>query len=98
MEEKQTNEANANTGGGKQKEEGMTVEGIIVESLKGKFRVKMVKEGENIDPDAPQHEILAHLSGKMRKNFIKIVPGDRVKVEVSPYDITRGRITYRMKK
>ena len=87
-----------NTGGGKKKEEGMTVEGIVTESLRGKFRVQMVTEGENIDPDAPKHEVLAHLAGKMRKNFIKIVPGDRVKVEVSPYDITRGRITFRMKK
>ena len=43
------------------------------------------------------HEILAHLAGKMRMNNIKIVPGDRVKVELSPYDLSRGRITYRMK-
>jgi translation initiation factor IF-1 len=43
------------------------------------------------------HEILAHISGRMRKNFIKILPGDRVKVELSPYDLTRGRITYRLK-
>ena len=43
------------------------------------------------------HEILAHISGKMRKFYIRILPGDRVKVELSPYDLTRGRITYRMK-
>ena len=44
---------------------------------------------------AEGHEILAHLSGKMRKNFIKVLPGDRVTVELSPYDLTKGRITYR---
>lgn len=96
MDDKAKN--NNNAGGGKKKEEGMTIEGIVTESLKGKFRVQMVKEGEQIDPDGPKHEILAHLAGKMRKNFIKIVPGDRVKVEISPYDVTRGRITFRMKK
>ena len=44
---------------------------------------------------AEGHEILAHLSGKMRKNFIKVLPGDKVTVELSPYDLTKGRITYR---
>ena len=43
------------------------------------------------------HKVLAHISGKMRMNFIRILPGDRVKVEMSPYDLTRGRITYRYK-
>jgi len=43
------------------------------------------------------HKVLAHISGKMRKHFIKILPGDKVKVELSPYDLTRGRITYRLK-
>ncbi len=43
------------------------------------------------------HRLLAHISGRMRKNFIRILPGDRVQVEVSPYDLTRGRITYRFK-
>jgi translation initiation factor IF-1 len=43
------------------------------------------------------HVVLAHLSGKMRMNFIRILPGDRVKLELSPYDLTRGRITYRIK-
>ncbi|MBY0450162.1 MAG: translation initiation factor IF-1 [Cyanobacteria bacterium] len=42
-------------------------------------------------------EILAHISGKIRKNFIRILPGDKVKIELSPYDLTRGRITYRLK-
>ena len=43
------------------------------------------------------HEILAHISGKIRKNFIRILPGDRVKVEMTPYDLTKGRITFRLK-
>ena len=43
------------------------------------------------------HEIVAHISGKMRMNYIKILPGDRVKLEMSPYDLTKGRITYRYK-
>ena len=64
------------------------MEGIIVESLPNAvFRVKL---------DTGQ-EVLAHVSGKIRKYFIRILLGDRVKVELSPYDMTRGRITYRMK-
>ena len=63
-------------------------EGTIIESLpNAMFQVKL----EN------GHEILAHISGKNRKNFIKILPGDKVKVEMTPYDLTRGRITYRLK-
>jgi translation initiation factor IF-1 len=70
------------------KEEGIEVEGKIVEKLPGvMFRVEL---------DAGQ-EILAHISGKMRMYYIRILPGDRVKVELSPYDLTRGRITYRYK-
>jgi translation initiation factor IF-1 len=62
------------------------VEGTVVDSLpNATFRV-LIAEG---------HEILAHLSGKMRKNFIKVLPGDKVTVELSPYDLTKGRITYR---
>ena len=80
---------------GKLKEEGLVVEGIVTESLKGKFRVQIVKEGE--EPTEEGGCVLAHLAGKLRKHFIKIVPGDRVKVELSPYDLTRGRITYRNK-
>ena len=65
------------------------VEGIIVEALPNtQFTVEM----EN------GHRILAYLSGKMRKYYIRILLGDRVRVEVSPYDMTRGRITYRYKK
>jgi len=64
------------------------VEGTIMESLpNAMFRVEL----EN------GHKILAHLSGKMRMHFIKILPGDKVKIELSPYDLTRGRITYRGK-
>jgi translation initiation factor IF-1 len=81
----------------KSKEDALVVEGVILESLKGKFRVQILSEGQ--DEPTPNAPIaLVHLAGKMRKNFIKIVPGDRVKVELSPYDLTRGRITYRMKK
>ena len=60
--------------------------GTIVESLPGaQFKVEL----EN------GHQIIAHVAGKMRKHFIKIVPGDSVKVELTPYDLTKGRITYR---
>ena len=87
-----------NPDSGKQKEEGIEVEGIVTEALKGKFRIQVVKEGEEIDPDNLGMEVLGHLAGKLRKHYIKIVPGDRVKVVVSPYDLTRGRITFRCKK
>lgn len=64
------------------------VEGIVAECLPNTlFRVKL----------ANGHIILCHLSGKMRLNFIRIMPGDKVKVEVTPYDSTKGRITYRVK-
>lgn len=64
------------------------MEGTIVEALpNAMFRVKLEND----------IEMLAHISGKIRKNFIRILPGDKVKVELSPYDLTRGRITYRMK-
>ena len=64
------------------------LEGTIVESMpNAMFRVKLEND----------HEILAHISGKIRKNFIRILPGDKVKVEMTPYDLTRGRITYRLK-
>ncbi len=63
-------------------------EGTIVESLpNAMFKVKLENE----------HMVLAHISGKIRKNFIRILPGDKVKVELTPYDLTRGRITYRLK-
>ena len=70
------------------KEEAIEVEGIVVESLpNAMFRVKLDNE----------HIVLAHISGKIRMNFIRILPGDKVKLELSPYDLTRGRITYRSK-
>jgi len=64
------------------------VEGVVKEALPNTtFKVQL----EN------GHEILAHSSGKMRMNYIRILPGDKVKIELSPYDLTRGRITYRYK-
>jgi translation initiation factor IF-1 len=70
------------------KEEAIELDGVILEALpNASFKVKL----EN------NLEILAHVSGKMRMNFIKILPGDRVRVQLSPYDLTKGRITYRFK-
>ncbi len=70
------------------KEEPIQVEGTVVEALpNAMFRVEL----EN------GHRVLAHVSGKMRMHFIKILPGDKVTVELSPYDLTRGRIIYRYK-
>jgi translation initiation factor IF-1 len=70
------------------KEEGIQVEGTVVEPLpNAMFRVEL----EN------GHKVLAHISGKMRMHFIRILPGDKVTVELSPYDLGRGRITYRYK-
>ena len=71
------------------KEEKILVEGVIKEALPGtQFRVELDNG----------HEVLAYLSGKMRRYYIRILLGDRVKLEMSPYDLTRGRITYREKK
>jgi translation initiation factor IF-1 len=70
------------------KEELIETEGTILEALpNAMFKVEL----EN------GHEVLAHVSGKMRMHFIRILPGDKVKVELSPYDLTRGRITFRFK-
>ena len=70
------------------KEEAVQVEGIVSEALpNAMFRVDL----EN------GHKVLAHVSGKMRMNFIRILPGDKVMLELSPYDLTRGRIIYRVK-
>ena len=64
------------------------IEGTILESMpNAMFRVKLEND----------HEILAHISGKIRKNFIRILTGDRVKVEMTPYDLSKGRITFRLK-
>ncbi len=71
-----------------QKEEPIKVQGTVVETLpNAMFKVEL----EN------KHRVLAHISGKMRMHFIKILPGDSVTVELSPYDLTRGRIIYRSK-
>jgi translation initiation factor IF-1 len=70
------------------KEEAIKVEGVVLETLpNAMFKVEL----EN------KHKVLAHISGKMRMHFIKILPGDKVTVELSPYDLSRGRITYRSK-
>ena len=70
------------------KEEAIKVEGIVIKTLpNAMFKVEL----EN------KHQVLAHISGKMRMHFIKILPGDKVTVELSPYDLSRGRITYRSK-
>ena len=71
------------------KEEAIEVTATVLETLpNAMFRIAV---GEN------KHEVLAHVSGRMRKNFIRILPGDKVLVELSPYDLKRGRITYRYK-
>lgn len=70
------------------KEELIEVEGIIREALpNAMFRVELDNG----------HEVMAHISGKIRMNFIRLLPGDRVKLELSPYDLSRGRITFRCK-
>jgi len=70
------------------KEDAIEVVGTVLETLpNAMFRVELDNK----------HQVLAHVSGKMRKNFIRILTGDRVLVELSPYDLTRGRITYRYK-
>ncbi len=70
------------------KEEAIEVEATVEETLpNAMFRVKLDNG----------HVVLAHISGKMRKHFIRILPGDRVRVELSPYDLTRGRIVFRQK-
>jgi len=72
----------------KSKEDAIVLEGTIVESLpNAMFRVEL----EN------GHSVLGHISGKMRRHYIRILPGDKVQVELTPYDLTRGRITYRYK-
>ncbi|HEV2287763.1 MAG TPA: translation initiation factor IF-1 [Candidatus Acidoferrales bacterium] len=73
---------------GNPKEDAIEVMATVIEPLpNAMFRVEL----EN------KHQVLAHISGKMRKNFIRILPGDKVAVELSPYDLTRGRIVYRYK-
>ena len=70
------------------KEDIIEIEGVVVETLPSTtFKVEL----EN------GHQVLAHISGKLRQNYIKILPGDKVRVELSPYDLSRGRITWRAK-
>jgi translation initiation factor IF-1 len=70
------------------KEEGIQVEGSVLETLpNAMFKVELDNG----------HQVLAHISGKMRMHYIRILPGDRVLVELSPYDLTRGRVVYRYK-
>lgn len=70
------------------KEDMIEVEGTVIEALpNAKFQVEL----------ANGHKVLAHISGKLRMNFIKILPGDKVTLEMSPYDLSRGRITWRFK-
>ncbi|NCC24839.1 MAG: translation initiation factor IF-1 [Deltaproteobacteria bacterium] len=70
------------------KEEAIEVEGTVEEALPNAMFLILLENG---------HKVLGHISGKMRKYYIRILPGDKVKVELSPYDLTRGRITYRYK-
>ncbi len=68
------------------KEEAIEVDGVVTEALANtRFRVQLDSG----------HKLIAHVAGRMRRHFIKIVPGDKVRVELSPYDLTKGRITYR---
>lgn len=71
------------------KEDAIEVVGTVLETLpNAMFRVELDNK----------HRVLAHISGRMRKNFIRILPGDKVQLELSPYDLSRGRITYRFKR
>ncbi len=81
------------------KEEPIEVEAVVVEPLpNAQFRVKVeMGKKEGSEGEQEDHIVLAHVSGKMRKFFIRILPGDRVKVQLSPYDLNRGRIVYRMR-
>lgn len=69
------------------KEEVIVMEGTIVKSLPNTHFTVELENG---------HQVLAHISGRLRKNYIRILPGDRVRIELSPYDVTKGRITYRL--
>lgn len=70
------------------KKDAIEVEGTVIEPLANAMFAVELDHG---------HRVLAHISGKLRMNFIRILPGDRVRVELSPYDLSRGRITYRLK-
>ena len=70
------------------KEDVIEVEGVVTDALPNAMFKVQLENG---------HEVLAHVSGKLRMNYIRIVPGDKVKLEMSPYDLTKGRITWRVK-
>ena len=70
------------------KEDVIEVEGVVIDALPNAMFKVQLENG---------HEVLAHVSGKLRMNYIRIVPGDKVKLELSPYDLTKGRITWRVK-
>lgn len=74
------------------KEDAIVLEAVVMKALPNAMFLVEADLG-----DGNKHEVLAHVSGKMRKHFIRILPGDRVSVEVSPYDLKRGRITYRQR-
>jgi translation initiation factor IF-1 len=80
--------AEKDQGAGLAKKDAIEVEGTVIEPLPNTMFAVELENG---------HRVLAHISGKLRMNFIRILPGDRVRVELSPYDLTRGRITYRLK-
>ena len=81
------------------KEDGIEIEGIVREAMPNAiFKVEMLSEDKNTGKLTPSgHILLAHISGKLRTNFIRILPGDKVTVEMSPYDLSKGRITWRSK-
>jgi translation initiation factor IF-1 len=81
------------------KEDVIEIEGIVREALPNAiFKVEMLSEDKATGKLTPSgHTLLAHISGKLRTNFIRILPGDKVTVEMSPYDLTKGRITWRSK-
>ena len=81
------------------KEDVIEIEGIVREAMPNAiFKVEMLSEDKNTGKLTPSgHILLAHISGKLRTNFIRILPGDKVTVEMSPYDLSKGRITWRSK-
>ena len=85
---RKTGDKSANSSHHAKSEDILEIEGVVLETLpNASFTVEL----EN------KHQILAHISGRLRQNYIRILPGDRVLVEISPYDLTKGRITYRYK-
>jgi translation initiation factor IF-1 len=81
------------------KEDVIEVEGIVREAMPNAiFKVELLSEDKDTGRLTPNgHVLLAHISGKLRTNFIRILPGDKVTMEMSPYDLTKGRITWRSK-